>query len=91
MSNKNNIYAKELLKKLTLREKVAQLSQTVAGYRGFKRTGESFAFSPEFYSFIEDCGAIGAISNILRADNFAIKKRTDGIEPQHRIKVANQL
>ena len=91
MSNKNNIYAKELLKKLTLREKVAQLSQTVAGYRGFKRTGESFAFSPEFYSFIEEYGAMGAISNILRADNFAIKKRTDGIEPQHRIKVANQL
>ena len=48
MSNKNNLYARELLKKLTLREKVAQLSQTVAGYRGFVRDGEEFTFKPEF-------------------------------------------
>lgn len=91
MSEKNSVYAKELLKKLTLEEKVAQLSQTVAGYRGFVREGENFRFSPEFYSFIEKYGAMGAISNILRADNFAIKKVSDGIEPRHRVKVANQL
>ena len=91
MSEKNRIYAEELLKKLTLEEKVAQLSQTVAGYRGFVREGEDFRFSPEFYSFIEKYGAMGAISNILRADNFAIKKVSEGIEPRHRVKVANQL
>ena len=91
MSNKNNHYARELLKKLTLREKVAQLSQTVSGYRGFVRDGESFEFKPEFYSFIEQYGAMGAISNVLRADNFAIKSPSEGIEPRHRVKVANQL
>ena len=91
MSNKNNLYAKELLNKLTLREKVAQLSQTVAGYRGFIRQGEEFSFKPEFYSFIEEYGAMGAISNILRADHFAIKSPAEGIEPRHRVKVANQL
>ena len=91
MSLKYNLYARELLKKLTLKEKVAQLSQTVAGYRGFIREGDEFSFKPEFYSFIEEYGAMGAISNILRADNFAIKKYSDGIEPRHRIKVANQL
>ena len=91
MSEKNRIYAEELLKKLTLEEKVAQLSQTFAGYRGFVREGEDFRFSPEFYSFIEKYGAMGAISNILRADNFAIKKVSEGIEPRHRVKVVNQL
>ena len=91
MSNKNNLYARELLKKLTLREKVAQLSQSVSGYRGFIRDGEDFTFKPEFYSFIEQYGAMGAISNILRADNFAIKSASEGIEPRHRVKVANQL
>ena len=91
MSNKNNLHARELLKKLTLREKVAQLSQTVAGYRGFRRAGDSFTFSPAFYSFIEEYGAMGAISNILRADHFAVKQASDGIEPHHRVKVANQL
>ncbi len=91
MSDKNALYAKELLKKLTLREKVAQLSQTVSGYRGFKRSGESFTFLPAFYDFISQYGAMGAISNIIRADNFAIKEWSDGIEPRHRVKVANQL
>ena len=91
MAEKSNLYARELLKKLTLREKVAQLSQTVAGYRGFKRNGEEFTLSNEFYSFLEEYGAMGAISNILRSDHFAIKKLSDGIEPRHRIKVANQI
>ncbi len=91
MTDKNLIYAKELLKKLTLKEKVAQLSQTVSGYRGFKRSGEDFYFLPAFYDFLENYGAMGAISNILRADSFAIKKWSDGIEPKHRIKVANKL
>ncbi len=91
MADKYDLYARELLSKLTLKEKVAQLSQTVAGYRGFKRSGESFTFDPGFYSFIEEYGAMGAISNILRADHFAIKEWSDGIEPRHRVKVANQL
>ena len=91
MSDKNTIFAKELLKKLTLKEKVAQLSQTVSGYRGFVRHGDSFTFIPTFYDFLEKYGAMGAISNILRADSFAIKEWSDGIEPKHRVKVANQL
>ena len=91
MSEKNNLYARELLKKLTLREKVAQLSQKVAGYRGFVRDGEDFTFNPEFYTFIEEYGAMGAISNILRADHFAIQTPSEGIEPRHRVKIANQL
>ena len=84
-------YARQLLKRLNLREKVAQLSQTVAGYRGFCRKGEDFFFQPAFYSFLEEYGAMGAISNLLRADPFAVESFADGIEPRHRVKVANQL
>ena len=40
----NSIYAKELLKKMTLTEKVAQLSQTFAGYRCYQRNGDEFSF-----------------------------------------------
>lgn len=85
------IYAKELVKKLTLPEKVAQLSQKVAGYRCFNRNGEEFEFNDEFKSFISNYGAMGAISNILRACGFTKKNWGIGIEPQHRAKVANQL
>ena len=50
----NRVYAKELLKKMTLTEKVAQLSQTVAGYRCYERNGEDFSFSDDFVDFIKN-------------------------------------
>lgn len=88
---KQKKYAKELLKKMTLKEKVAQLSQTVAGYRCYNREGEEFYFTDDFKSFIKEYGAMGAISNILRACSWTQKDWGVGIEPKHRIKVANQL
>lgn len=89
--DKSKIYAKELLQKMTLEEKVAQLSQTVAGYRCYSRDGENFEFSNEFKDFIENYGAMGAISNILRSCSWTQKDWGIGIEPTHRAKVANKM
>lgn len=89
--SKEEAYAKELLRKMTLEEKVAQLSQTVAGYRCYERDGEQFRFNREFMDFIEEYGAMGAISNILRACAWTQKDWGVGIEPHQRVKVANQL
>ena len=88
---KSQKYAKDLLKKMTLTEKVAQLSQTVAGYRCYQREGEEFFFNDEFKDFIKTYGAMGAISNILRACSWTQKDWGVGIEPHQRVKVANQL
>ena len=66
--SKYTIFAKQMLAKMTLREKVAQLCQKVAGYRCFERSGEEFTFSKELDDFTEQYGPMGAISNILRAD-----------------------
>ena len=84
-------YARDLLSKMTLPEKVAQLSQKVAGYRCYTRHGEDFEFSAEFKDFIKNYGAMGAISNILRSCSWTKKDWGIGIEPTHRAKVANQL
>lgn len=84
-------YAKELLDKMSLEEKVAQLSQTVAGYRCYERVGDEFNFTDNFKNFISNYGAMGAISNILRACSWTEKDWGVGIEPQHRVKVANAL
>ncbi len=89
--SKYKLFAKELLKKMTLEEKVAQLSQTVAGYRCYERCGDEFEFSDEFKNFIKTYGAMGAISNILRSCAWTKKDWGIGIEPKHRAKVANQL
>ncbi len=85
------LFAKEMLAKMTLKEKVAQLSQKVAGYRCFTRDGEEFTFSKEFDDFLKEYGPMGAISNILRADAFTRHDWNTGIEPRHRVKVANAL
>ena len=85
------IFAKELLQKMTLEEKIAQLSQTVAGYRCYKRSGDNFEFEDDFKNFISKYGAMGAISNILRSCAWTKKDWGVGIEPKHRAKVANQL
>ena len=89
--SKYRAYAKELLEKMTVEEKVAQLSQTVAGYRCYERIGEEFEFSDEFKDFIKTYGAMGAISNILRSCAWTQKDWGVGIEPKHRVKVANKL
>ncbi|MBP3706839.1 MAG: hypothetical protein J6J13_06315, partial [Clostridia bacterium] len=59
-------FAKQLVNKMTVEEKVAQLSQTIAGYRCYERVGEEFFFTDDFKEFISNYGAMGAISNILR-------------------------
>lgn len=83
--------AQKLLNKLTLREKVAQISQSIDGYRCFERNGEQFELNEELKKFVSDYGAFGALSNILRADPFTRHNYGTGIEPRHRVKVANQI
>ncbi len=83
--------AKALIKQMTLKEKVGQLSQTVGGYRCFERFGEDFVFTDDFKKFVADYGGIGAISNILRADGFTQHNYGTGIELRHRARVANAL
>ncbi|MEE0968678.1 MAG: glycoside hydrolase family 3 N-terminal domain-containing protein [Clostridia bacterium] len=81
----------ELIGQMTVREKIAQLSQTVAGYRCFTRDGENFYLVDEFKKFVKEYGAMGALSNILRADVFTKHDWGQGIEPRHRVKFANAL
>ncbi|MBO5021728.1 MAG: glycoside hydrolase family 3 protein, partial [Clostridia bacterium] len=91
ISEKNLKKARELLLQMTLKEKVGQLAQTVAGYRCFQRSGEEFSFTDSLKDFVKEYGGIGAISNILRADGFTKLDYSNGIEPRHRVKVANAL
>lgn len=84
-------FAKQLVNKMTVEEKVAQLSQTIAGYRCYERVGEEFFFTDDFKEFISNYGAMGAISNILRACAWTKRDWGVGIEPKHRAKVANSL
>lgn len=91
---KSNTYiskARQLLSQMTLNEKVGQMAQTVAGYKCFEREGEDFTFNDSLKDFVAKYGGIGAISNILRADGFTKHDYSTGVEPRHRVKIANAL
>lgn len=91
MEKSNYQKAKEILEKMTLKEKIGQVSQTVGGYRCFERHGEDFTFTDSLKNFVAEYGGIGAISNILRADGFTKHDYASGVEARHRVKIANSL
>lgn len=88
---REKIFASELLKKMTLKEKVAQLSQTISGYNCYEREGEEIYFNDSFKDFVYEYGAMGAISNVLRSCPWTKKDWGIGIEPHQRVKTANKL
>ncbi len=88
-TNKYYTKAKEILEKMTLKEKIGQVSQTVGGYKCFERNGEDFIFTDSLKDFIKEYGTIGAVSNILRADGFTNHNYSNGVEARHRVKIAN--
>lgn len=88
-NNKYYVNAKEILEKMTLKEKIGQVSQTVGGYRCFERNGEDFTFTDSLKDFFKEYGTIGAVSNILRADGFTQHNYSNGVEARHRVKIAN--
>ncbi|MBE6727871.1 MAG: beta-glucosidase [Ruminococcaceae bacterium] len=88
-TNKYYTKALEILQKMTLKEKIGQVSQTVGGYKCFERNGEDFTFTDSLKDFIKEYGSIGAVSNILRADGFTNHNYSNGVEARHRVKIAN--
>ncbi|MBO5020826.1 MAG: glycoside hydrolase family 3 C-terminal domain-containing protein [Clostridia bacterium] len=88
-TNKYYKNALEILKQMTLKEKIGQVSQTVGGYKCFERNGENFTFTDSLKDFIKEYGTIGAVSNILRADGFTNHNFSNGVEARHRVKIAN--
>ena len=84
--------AMELTKKLTLKEKIGQITQIAAGYRCYilKENGD-IEFSDEFKETIREYGGIGAISGILRADPWSGRYYGTGITLEMREKIANKL
>ena len=67
-----NIYkerAKELVKRMTLNEKVGQLAQFFYGFKAYDRdeNGEIF-LTDEFKSYVQKFGGIGMPNNYVRSD-----------------------
>lgn len=84
--------AKALLDKMTLKEKIGQISQIVAGYRCYTITEDGgIEFDEGFRQVVAEYGGIGAISGLLRADPWSGRHYGTGITAEMRERAANTL
>lgn len=60
--------AADLLGRMTLREKVGQLTQRLYGFACYQREGDSIRLTEEFYREADRWGGIGALYGLYRAD-----------------------
>ncbi|MBQ9796960.1 MAG: glycoside hydrolase family 3 C-terminal domain-containing protein [Clostridia bacterium] len=83
--------AKDLLQRMTLCEKVGQLTQSLYGFRIYERHGEEIVLSDDFYREVERFGGIGAIYGLFRADPWAEKNFESGLDGALAIRTRNRI
>jgi len=83
--------AKDLLQRMTLCEKVGQLTQSLYGFRIYERYGEEIVLSDDFYREVERFGGIGAIYGLFRADPWAEKDFESGLDGALAIRTRNRI
>jgi len=83
--------AKELCAKMTLKEKIGQIAQTVGGYRAYCRDGDDIVFNNEFCDTVKEFGGMGGLSGLLRADPWTKRDYNTGITLQMRQSAAAKL
>ena len=81
--------AEDLLKRLTLREKVGQINQRLYGFSAYVRRGDDFVLSEECVREIERWGGLGVLYGLYRADPWSGKNETNGIPPYLAAKAYN--
>lgn len=83
--------SKELLSKMTLREKVGQITQEAAGYCCYDVGGDGIVFRDDFKRIVKKNGGLGLISGLFRADPWSQRGYGTGIELENRENAANCL
>ncbi len=85
--------AQELVKKMTLNEKVGQLAQLCYGFKSYDRdeNGEIF-LTEEFKEYVQRFGGLGMLNNFFRSDPWSQRcYATGGITIEEREKAYNIL
>ncbi len=80
----------DLLKRMTLREKVGQLNQKIYGWEGYKITDSGFEITDIFREEVAYGDGVGAIYAPFRADGWNIKE-FPGVSAKDSAKVINML
>ena len=85
------VRAEDLIKRMTLREKIGQLTQRLYGFGIYHREGDEVIFDDEFRSEVERYSGIGTIYGLHRADPWSAKDFETGLSGVLAVRARNQL
>ena len=71
--------ARDLLPRMTVREKVGQLNQKLYGFNCYERAGNEIRLTREFRDEVEKWGGLGLLYGLYRADPWSGKTAKNGI------------
>ncbi|NLL76230.1 MAG: beta-glucosidase [Clostridiales bacterium] len=85
------VRAKDLLDRLTLREKVGQINQRLYGFNAYSLKGDEIRISDDFKTEVEKWGGLGVLYGLYRADPWSGKDYENGLLGEKAIKTYNLL
>ncbi len=85
------VRAEDLLSRMTLREKIGQLTQRLYGFGIYRREGDEILFDDEFRAEVQRYSGIGTIYGLHRADPWSAKDFETGLTGSLAVKARNQL
>ena len=83
--------ASDLLSRMTLREKIGQLTQRLYGFGIYRREGDEIRFDEDFRAEVERYSGIGTIYGLHRADPWSARDFETGLVGSLAVKARNQL
>ena len=73
------VRAGDLLSRMTLREKIGQLTQRLYGFGIYRREGNEILFDDEFRAEVDRYGGLGTVYGLHRADPWSGKTFETGL------------
>ena len=83
--------AEDLLRRMTLREKIGQLNQRLYGFAIYRREGEQIRFTREFQEEVARYGGLGCLYGLHRADPWSGRDFATGLEGVLAVKARNRV
>ena len=83
--------ADDLIPRMTLREKVGQLTQRLYGFGIYSRENDNIVFDDTFKDEVERYGGLGTLYGLHRADPWSRKNFQTGLDGALSVKARNQV
>ena len=83
--------ARKLVEKLTLKEKIGQITQGISGWDSYEKKNGKLELTDRFKAWVAEYGGIGSLEGLIRSGHWVKKYYGNGIEPQERVAAANMV